>query len=91
MTIVAMSTGAVILAWIGVVLLLVVAVLVANMLQAVLRPLEEIERYAQDILEGGIGIAKNLDGADQIARTHELAGAVPGLAVAYLKKAGLVK
>lgn len=91
MTIVAMSTGAAILAWLGLVLLLVVAVLVWNMLAAVLRPLKEIERYADDILEGGIGIAKNLDGAEQIVRTRELASGVPGLAVAYLKKAGLLR
>ena len=91
MTVLAMSTGVTILAWIGLVLGLVVAVLVVNMLQAVLRPLEEIDRYAKDILEGGIGIAKNLDGADQLVRTRELGGAVPGLAVAYLKKLGALR
>lgn len=91
MTVVAMSTGITILAWVGLVLLLVVAVLVLNMLQAVLRPLQEIDRYAKDILDGGIGIAKNLDGADQLVRTRELGGAVPGLAVAYLRKAGLLR
>jgi hypothetical protein len=89
--IVAMSTGDTILAWIGLVVLLVVAVLVWNMLQAILRPLQEIDRYSKDILDGGIGIAKNLDGADQLVRTRELGGAVPGLAVAYLKKAGLLR
>lgn len=88
---IAMSTGITILAWVGLVLGVVVAVLVANMLQAVLRPLEEVDRYAKDILAGGIGIAKNLDGADQLVRTRELGLAVPGLAAAYLKKAGLVR
>ena len=91
MTVVAMSTGSTILAWIGLVLLLVVAILVWNLLAAILRPLREIERYANDILEGGVGIAKNLDGADQIVQTRELASGVPGLAVAYLKKAGLLR
>ena len=80
-----------ILAWIGVVLLLVVAAVVWALLENVRRPVAEIDRYADDILAAGIGIAKNLDGADELVRTHALATAVPGLAVAYLKKLGLVK
>lgn len=80
-----------ILAWIGVVLLLVVALIVWMLLENVRRPVREIDRYADDILEAGVGIATNLDGADELVRTHGLATAVPGLAVAYLKKLGLVK
>jgi hypothetical protein len=78
-----------VLAWIGVAALLVVAVVVLGLLENLRRPVEEIDRYATHILDAGVGIAKNLDGVDDLARTHELAGAVPGLAVAYLKKAGL--
>jgi hypothetical protein len=78
-----------VLAWIGVVLLLVVAVVVLGLLENVRRPVEEIDRYASHILDAGVGIAKNLDGVDELATTHQLAGAVPGLAVDYLKKAGL--
>ena len=51
----------------------------------VVRPALEINRYAKDILDGGIGIAKNLDGVDELAKTRELATSVPPLAVAYLE------
>ena len=78
-----------VLAWIGVAVLLVVAVVVLGLLENLRRPVEEIDRYASHILDAGLGIAKNLDGVDDLATTHRLAGAVPGLAVAYLKKAGL--
>jgi hypothetical protein len=82
----AISTGAAILALIGLALGLVVALLVVALFNRVTRPALEIERYAQDILEAGVGIATNLDDLDQLERTRELAGAVPELASAYLKK-----
>lgn len=78
-----------VLAWIGVAALLVVAVVVLGLLENLRRPVEEIDRYASHILDAGVGIAKNLDGVDDLATTRQLAGAVPDLAVAYLKKAGL--
>jgi hypothetical protein len=79
----------IVLAWLGLVLLLVIAVVVLILLESVRRPIEEIDAYATDILTSGVGIATNLDAVDALARTHELGGAVPGLAVRYLKKAGL--
>jgi hypothetical protein len=82
----AMATGDVILAWIGLALGLVVALVALALLHAVLRPVLEIERYSEDILDAGLGIAKNLDAVDELAHTHELATAVPGLAVAYLQR-----
>lgn len=90
MTVLAISTGAAILAWIGLALGLVVAILVVGLFNRVVRPLLEIDRYASDILDAGVQIAKNLDDADEILRTRELATAVPDLAVAYLKKLGAV-
>lgn len=83
-----MSTGAVVLAWLGLALGLVVALLVVWLFDRVIRPALEIERYAGDILAGGLGIASNLDGVDEAVRTRDLATAVPGLAVAYLRKLG---
>lgn len=77
------------LALVGLGLGLVVALVVVALFNAVLRPIGEIERYAADILEYGIGIAGNLDGVDEAVRTRELATAVPGLATAYLRKLGL--
>ena len=78
-----------VLAIIGLLLLLVVAVVVLVLLESVRRPIEEIDAYASDILEAGVGIATNLDAVDELSRTRELARALPGLAVGYLKRAGL--
>jgi len=78
-----------ILAILGLVLLLVVAVVVLVLLESVRRPVEEIDAYATDILAAGVGIAANLDAIDELERTRALGTAVPGLAVRYLKKAGL--
>jgi hypothetical protein len=86
MTVFAIATGDAILAWIGLALGLVIAVVVVSLLNNVLRPALEIRAYADDILEAGIGIATNLDAVDELAHTHELATAVPGLATAYLNK-----
>ena len=92
MTFLAISTGSAILAWIGLALGLVVAVVVVGLFNRVMRPLLEISRYAEDILEAGVKIAKNLDDAPEgLSRTRELATAVPGLAVAYLRKLGAVE
>ncbi len=86
MTVFAISTGIAVLAWIGLLLGLVIAVVVVGLLQNIVRPALEILRYAEDILQAGVGIATNLDGVDELAHTHELATAVPALAVAYLDK-----
>lgn len=89
MSVAAVSTGSAILAIVGLVLLLVVAVVVLHLLESVRRPIAEIDLYASDILTAGVGIATNLDGVEKLGRTRELGLAVPGLAVRYLKKAGL--
>jgi hypothetical protein len=82
----AVTTGEAVLAIVGLSLGLVVAVLVVALFNRVMIPALEIERYAEDILEAGVGIAKNLDDVDELMRTRELATAVPGLALAYLDK-----
>lgn len=84
-----MSTAEVVLALAGLVVGVVVLAVVGHLLNSVLRPTREIHAYAKDILQGGIGIARNLDDAPELLRTRRLAGSVPGLAVAYLKKLGL--
>lgn len=83
-----MSTSLVVLAWIGLGLGLAIELVVVALFNRIVRPALEIKRYADDILVGGIGIARNLDGVDEAVRTRDLATAVPGLAVAYLKKLG---
>ena len=86
MTVVAVSTAGAILAWIGLALGVVILGVVIGLLNRVIRPALEIQRYAEDILEHGVGIARNLDDADEILRTRELVSAVPPLAGAYLQK-----
>lgn len=75
-------------AWFGLFVGLVVLGGVVLALHDVVRPVLEIRRYTEDILEAGLGIARNLDGVDEAVRTRELATAVPGLAVAYLERLG---
>lgn len=86
MTVLAVSTGVAILALIGLAVGLILALVVVGLFNRIVRPALEIDRYASDILEGGVGIAANLDGVDDLLRTRELATAVPGLAVAYLEQ-----
>ena len=84
-----MSWVAFVLALLGLGLGLVVAGVVVALFSAIVRSAGEIERYAAEILEFGVGIARNLDGVDEAVRTRELATAVPGLATRYLQKLGL--
>ena len=88
MTVVAMSAGITVLAWVGLILGLVIAVTVVALFNRIVRSALEIDSYASDILDSGLAIARNLDGADELVRTRELATAVPPLAVAYLKRLG---
>ncbi|MGH2984764.1 MAG: hypothetical protein ACRDK5_11020 [Solirubrobacterales bacterium] len=81
----AVSTGIFVLSLIGLAVGLVLLVVVLALFNRIVRPAREIDGYADDILEGGLGIARNLDGVDELARTRDLATVVPGLAVAYLE------
>jgi hypothetical protein len=83
--ILAVSTGIAVLSLIGLVVGLVILLIVLALFNRVVRPALEIDRYAKDILDGGIGIAKNLDGVDELAKTRDLATSLPPLAVAYLE------
>lgn len=86
----AVSTAGAVLAIVGLVIGVVVLLTVISLFQHVLNPAREIDAYASDILTAGVGIATNLDDVDQLDTTRKLGGAVPGLAVGYLKKLGLV-
>lgn len=79
------------LALLGLAVGVVVLLAVLALFNRILRAAREIDAYAADILTAGVGIAKNLDGVDQLATTRALGGAVPGLAVGYLRKLGLVR
>jgi hypothetical protein len=90
MTPLALSTGLTVLAWVGLAVGVVVLAVVVVLFSNVLRPAREIDAYAGHILTAGVGIATNLDAVDELDRTRALGGAVPGLAVGYLRKLGLV-
>lgn len=81
----AISTGISVLALIGLGLGLVILIVVLSLFNRVIRPVNEIDRYATDILAGGIGIAKGVEGVDELAKTRDLVTSVPPLAVAYLE------
>lgn len=89
MTPMAVSTAGGVLAIVGLVLGVIVLLVVIALFHRVLSPAREIDAYASDILTAGVGIATNLDGVDRLETTRSLGGAVPGLAVGYLKKLGL--
>lgn len=86
MTPIALTTGESVLSIIGLVVGLPVLVLVIALFNRFMSPLLEIKGYADDILEHGVAIARNVDGVDHLGRTLELGGALPGLAGAYLDK-----
>jgi hypothetical protein len=90
MTVLAVSTGIAILAWIGLAAGVAVLVVVIALFVRIMQAAREIDRYAKDILTAGVGIATNLDGVDQLATTRSLGGGVPDLADGYLRKLGLV-
>lgn len=91
MTALAVSTGIAVIAWVGLALGVVVLLLVIALFTRIMRPAREIDAYASDILTAGVGIATNLDAVDELETTRSLGGAVPGLAVGYLRKLGLVR
>ena len=83
--IIAVSTGIAVLSLIGVAVGLFVLISVLSMFNRIVRPALEIDRYAKDILDGGLGIAKGVEGVDELAKTRDLVDSVPPLAVAYLE------
>ena len=76
-------------AWLGLLAGVPVLGLVVALFQRVVGPAGEIDRYAEDILEAGLAIVENLEGAEELATTRELGAAVPGLALAYLDELGV--
>ena len=73
-----MSMWLFVLGLVGLALGAIVLLTVLALLERVHRPLREIERYADDVLAAGLGIARHLDAVDEAARTRELAAALPG-------------
>lgn len=74
-----------ILWWIGnAVLLLVVVPVVIVLANRVIRPAVEIDRYASDILEHGVGLTKNLEPVPALLDTQALVGVAKGHAVRYV-------
>lgn len=70
--------------WIGNALLAVVISLVLLLGNRVIRPATEISRYADDILEHGVGITKNLEPVPALIATRDLVSVAKGHAVRYV-------
>lgn len=65
--------------------LFVVAPLVVVLASRVIRPAQECARYAEDILEHGVGITANLVPVPALATTRTLVSDVTGNAVGYVR------
>ncbi len=75
--------------WIGnVILLLGVTPVVLLLANRVIRPAVEVQRYADDILEHGVLLSKNLEPVPAIADTRDLVSAAKDLSVAYVGAVG---
>jgi hypothetical protein len=70
------SWWVVVLAWLGLANGLAAAAAGLVALNRVLRPLREIERYADDTLEAARGIERNLEGIGEALRTRSLVAAL---------------
>jgi hypothetical protein len=64
--------------------LLVVAPVVVALASYVIRPAREAARYADDILEHGVGITVALEPVPALVTTRDLVGEVTGNAVGYV-------
>ena len=74
-----------ILWWIAnAVALLVVVPIVIQLANRVIRPGIEIQRYAEDILEHGVGLTQNLEPVPALLDTRALVGEVTANAVRYV-------
>ncbi len=70
--------------WIGNVLLLLVVIPVVLILaDRLLRPIQEIRRYADDILDHGVGLTSTLDAVPRLVTTAELSATARGLVGRY--------
>ncbi|HSH59209.1 MAG TPA: hypothetical protein VK988_06110 [Acidimicrobiales bacterium] len=67
----------------NVVLLFVVVPVVVLLLNRVLRPIQEINSYANDILEHGVGLTGALDAVPKLERTRQLSSAARGAVSRY--------
>jgi hypothetical protein len=71
--------------WIGnVVLALVVVPLVVLLANRVIRSATEVRRYADDILEHGVGLSQNLVPVPALIDTRDLVQVATGHAVRYV-------
>lgn len=76
------------LLWVANALLLFVIVPVVLLLaNRVIRPAVEIQRYAEDILEHGVGLTENLVPVPAVADTRDLVSSAKDLAVGYVNAA----
>jgi uncharacterized membrane-anchored protein YhcB (DUF1043 family) len=60
--------------WIGNLILLVVTLFLAFLLVRFMKPIREIQKNANEILEHGAGLSRNLEAIPKLLQTQRLAG-----------------
>lgn len=60
--------------WIGDIVVVVVALVVALLCSRVMKPIKEIQRHAVDIIEHAGGLSNNLQAVPKLLQTQRLAG-----------------
>lgn len=64
-------------------LLLVIIPVVAVLLHKLREPVREIEAYAEDVLEHGVGALAELDAVDELVETRERVGVLKEQVITY--------
>lgn len=70
------------------VLLFAIVPTVLLLANRVIRPAVEIDRYAADILEHGVGLAGNLDPVPAVADTRDLVATAKSTSLRYVESVG---
>lgn len=60
--------------WVGNTILLVVTLILFVVLYRIMKPIREIQAHANEILEHGGGISRNLEAVPKLLQTQRLAG-----------------
>ncbi len=60
--------------WIGNAVLLVVTLVLVVLLQRVMKPIKQIQKHANDIIEHGGAVSRNLEAVPKLLQTQRLVG-----------------
>jgi hypothetical protein len=60
--------------WLGDVILLVATVVLLLVIYRILKPIKEIQQHANEIIEHGVGLSRNLEAIPKLLQTQRLVG-----------------